>query len=75
MRIQVTTGGLSRRVTASSPEEAVKVFLLKYQPRVTGVIASCVSRELDDIYYVHVPRVLAQLCVPHRLKDPHARSI
>jgi len=75
MKIQVSTGGLSRRVTASSPEEAVKVFLQKYQPRSTGVIASCVSRELGQTYYVYVPRVLADMHVPHRLKEPHARSV
>lgn len=61
MRITVSTGGLSRRVTATDPYDAVKVFILKYKPKSMGVLASCVSKELDDTYYVSTERALKEL--------------
>ena len=61
MLITVSTGGLSRRVTADNPYEAVKVFILRYKPKSMGYIASCRSKYLDDTYYVSTERVLKDL--------------
>lgn len=52
MKIQVSTGGLSRRVTADSMDEAFQVFLDKYQPKALGEIVRFASKDLDDVYYM-----------------------
>lgn len=62
MTITVSTGGQSAIVEAKSPYEAVKKFLLGPScPPKIGLISSCVSDELDDIYYVSNERVLRDL--------------
>lgn len=61
MKIKVSSGGLTRTVTATNPFDAVKVFIEKHQPKSLGFIASCEGKELDDTYYVSTERVLREM--------------
>lgn len=68
MKIQVSTGRLSRRVIANSIDEAFQVFLDKYHPQSLGVLASFKSKDLDDVYYVSVENWLRKR---GKMEDQH----
>ena len=61
MKITVSTGGHAAIVEAADPYEAVKQFFIQEKVKSAGLVASCVSDELDDTYYVNTQRVLEEL--------------
>jgi hypothetical protein len=64
--IQVSTGGLSKRVYATSRDEAFRIFVERYKPKRMGRLTQMTSKHFlpqdgDRTFYIHTASMCARI--------------